>query len=140
MENSEWYIQKNYFEVINNNLILKHYIYGMSRFLILWIIKYNGSIHGYAILKELEEFFSIFIEEGSLKKINPSNIYPILNKMEECGLITTEFKIKNNKKINYFKITDDGIHVLNYIYSRFNVIHKNNQWELLFEDMDGRLQ
>ncbi|MDO5814990.1 MAG: PadR family transcriptional regulator, partial [Methanobrevibacter sp.] len=78
---------------------------------------------------------SILIDEGSLKKSNPSNIYPILNKMEDLGLITSEFKIKNNKQLKYFKITDDGVHVLDYLWSRFDIIHNNSQWKLLFEDM-----
>ena len=76
------------------------------------------------------------IEEGSLKKSNPSNIYPILNKMEESGLITSKFKFKNNKQLKYFKITDDGAHVLSYMYSRFDIIHSNPQWSLLFETME----
>ena len=83
-------VRTNYSDVINNNSIIKHYVMGMSRFLILWIINYKGPIHGYAILKELDVFFSTLIEEGSLKKSNPSNIYPILNKMEEWNLISSE--------------------------------------------------
>ena len=136
MPDSSPSIQKNYVEVITHNSIIKHYVKGMSRFLILWIIKYRGPIHGYAILKELDAFFSILIEEGSLKKSNPSNIYPILNKMEESQFINSEFKIKNNKKIKYFEITDEGVHVLNYMYSRFDLIHNNSQWKSLFETMD----
>lgn len=135
MKNSASDVQKNYVELIYNNSIIKHYVKGMSRFLILWIIKYKGPIHGYAILKELDEFFSIFIEEKSLKKSNPSNIYPILNKMEELNLITSECKYKNNKKLKYFEITYDGTHVLKYMYSRFDIIHNNPQWKLLFETM-----
>ena len=107
----------------------------MSRFLILWIIEYKGPIHGYAILKELDKFFSILIEEESLKKSSPSNIYPILNKMEELNFIESECKVKNNKKLKYFKITDEGSYVLNYMWSRFDIIHNNPQWKLLFETM-----
>ncbi len=136
MEDSSSSVQKNYIEVISNNSIIKHYVNGMSRFLILWIVKYKGPIHGYAILKELDAFFSILIEEGSLKKSNPSNIYPILNKMEELNLIFSEIKVKKNKKIKYFGITDDGVHVLNYMYSRFDIIHNNPQWKSLFNTMD----
>ena len=133
-------IQKDYSEVVRNNLIINHYVKGMSRFLILWIVKYNGSIHGYGILKELDKFFSTFIKEQSLKKSNPSNIYPILNKMEESGILVSELRIENNKKIKYFKITPDGEYILEYIYSRFDVIHNNPQWKLLFEDMDKMIQ
>ena len=129
-------IQKNYSDVIVNNFTIKHYVNGMSRFLILWIVKYNGSIHGYGILKELDKFFSIFIEEGSLKKSNPSNIYPILNKMEEAGIIASELKMNNNKNSKFFKITDDGDYLLEYIWSRFKIIHNNPQWNLLFDDLD----
>ena len=135
LENSRTDIKKDYSKITNNNFVIKSYVNGMSRFLILWIIKYNGLIHGYGILKELDKFFTIFIDEKSLKKSNPSNIYPILNKMEDEGLIASEFKIKNNRQMKYFKITDDGEYVLNYIYSKFDVIHNNPQWKSLFEDM-----
>jgi DNA-binding PadR family transcriptional regulator len=136
LENSRTDIKKDYSKIINNNFVIKSYVNGMSRFLILWIIKYNGLIHGYGILKELDKFFTTFIDEKSLKQSNPSNIYPILNKMEDEGLIASEFKIKNNRQMKYFKITDDGEYVLNYIYSKFDVIHNNPQWKSLFEDMD----
>lgn len=136
MEDSNSPIQKSYVEVITNNSIIKHYVNGMSRFLILWVIKYKGPIHGYAILKELDAFFETLIDEGSLKKSSPSNIYPILNRMADLNLISGELKVKNNKKINYFSITDDGEHVLTYMYSRFDIIHANPQWKLLFKTMD----
>ena len=137
MGDSNSAIQKNYVEVLTNNSIIKHYVNGMSRFLILWIIKYKGPIHGYAILKELDGFFKILIDEGSLKKSSPSNIYPILNRLEDLNLIVSELKVKNNKKIKYFGITNEGVQVLNYMYSRFDIIHNNPQWKLLFETMDG---
>ena len=136
MKDSDTPIQKSYADVITNNSIIKHYVNGMSRFLILWIIKFKGPIHGYAILKELDKFFSTLIEEGSLKKSNPSNIYPILNKMEDSCLIASGLEMINNKKVKYFKITDDGEHVLDYMYSRFDIIHNNDQWKALFESMD----
>ena len=136
MSDSNLSNQNSNVKVITNNVIIKHYVKGMSRFLILWIIKYKGPIHGYAILKELGEFFSILIKESSLKKSNPSNFYSILNGMEENNLITSKFKVENNKKLKYFEITEDGVYVLNYMYSRFNIIHNNPQWKLLFETMN----
>ena len=38
-DGSELDIQKDYSKLITNNIIIKHYVQGMSRFLILWIIK-----------------------------------------------------------------------------------------------------
>ena len=55
--------------------------------------------------------------------------------MEELKFIVSECKVKNNKKMKYFKITDEGSHVLNYMWSRFDIIHNNPQWKLLFETM-----
>ena len=129
-------IQKDYSKITKDNFVIKSYVNGMSRFLILWIIKFHGSIHGYGILKELDKFFSVFIDEQSLKTSNPSNIYPVLNKMEDLGLISSYLKMKNNRKIKYFEITDDGEYLLEYIYSRFDLIHCNEQWETLFNNMD----
>lgn len=129
-------VQKDYYKLVYHNPVIKHYCMGMSRWLILWIIKYHSSIHGYGILKELDKFYSIFIEEESLKKSNPSNIYPILNRLEESGLIEHDLKVENNKSLKYFKITDDGIYILAYLYSRFDIIHNNDAWKVLFEDME----
>lgn len=131
-QKSEIYV--NYSECLSNNKIVRHYYNGMSRFLILWIIKYYGNIHGYSVMKELDKFFSIFIDEGSLKKSNPSNIYLILNKLEEDGFIVSELKIKNNKNVKFYSITDKGLYVLNYIFKRFEISHKSPEWNILFED------
>ena len=65
--------------------------------------------------------------EKSLKQSNPSNTYPILNKLEDKGLISSELKMKNNKQLKYFNITSDGQYVLDYIYSKFDVIHNAGQ-------------
>lgn len=56
--------------------------------------------------------------------------------MEESGWIVSNTKIENNKKMKYFKVTSDGKYLLDYMYSRFDIIHSNYQWNLLFEDMD----
>ena len=70
--------QDNYVDFIKGNKIVKSTVNGLYRFLVLWIIKYNKSIHGYGIMKELDKFFENLIDEGVIKKSNPSKIYPIL--------------------------------------------------------------
>ena len=85
-------------ESIKHNRIVKHSVNGLSRFLILWIIKYNGSIHGYAIMKELDKFFFNLIEEGVLKPSNSSKIYPILRNMEEHGTIIGKWHQQENQR------------------------------------------
>lgn len=137
MENEETQdVKTDYSKIIQNNFIIQSYVNGMSRFLILWIIKTKAPIHGYSILKELDKFFTTFINEKSLKKSNPSKIYPILNKMEELNLIKSHFEMKNNRKVKFYKITSEGKYILDYLYSRFDHIHGNKQWTELFNDMN----
>lgn len=137
MENEETpNIGIDYSEIIQNNFVIQSYVNGMSRFLILWITKAKQPIHGYGILKELDKFFETLINEKSLKKSNPSKIYPVLNKMEDLNLIKSHFEMKGNRKVKFYEITDEGKYVLDYLYTRFDYIHGNKQWTELFNDMN----
>ena len=138
MKKEESYnINTDYSEIMQNNFVIQCYVNGMSRFLILWIIKSKEPIHGYEILKELDKFFTTLIDEKSLKKSNPSKIYPVLNKMEELKLIKSHFEMKGNRKVKFYYITDEGKYVLNHLYNRFDYIHENEQWTELFKDMNN---
>ena len=95
-----------YSEFIKNDKIVKHTVNGISRFLILWIIKHYGPIHGYNISKEFSDIFEILIISGNLKKSNPSKIYPILKDMEDNSLIAGEDVFKDNKKVKFYEITE----------------------------------
>lgn len=129
-------INADYSEIIQNNFVIQSYVNGMSRFLILWVVKAKEPIHGYGILKELDKFFATLISEKSLKKSNPSKIYPILNKMEDSKLIKSHFEMKGNRKVKFYKITCEGKYVLDYLYTRFDHIHGNKQWTEMFRDMN----
>lgn len=127
--------QNNYADFIKNNKILKSTVNGLYRFLVLWIIKYNKKIHGYGIMKELDKFFENLIEEGALKKSNPSKIYPILKQMEEFHLISGQLVSQNDKELTYYQITEKGEYFLDYIFSRFMLHEKNSQWKLIYDDL-----
>ena len=127
--------QNDYSSFVKNNTILKSAVNGLYRFLVLWIIKYNKSIHGYGIMKELDKFFKNLIEEGVLKKTNPSKIYPILRQMEEFELITGTVKMQDEKKVTYYEITDKGEFFIDYIFERFILHEKNSQWILIYDDL-----
>ncbi len=127
--------QNDYTSFIKNNNILKSAVNGLYRFLVLWIIKYNKSIHGYGIMKELDKFFKNLIEEGVLKKTNPSKIYPILRQMEDFELITGTVKMQDEKKVTYYEITDKGEFFIDYIFERFILHEKNAQWKLIYDDL-----
>jgi len=115
---------------------LKHFSNGTTHNLILWIIS-KESIHGYGIMKKLEEFFSFDDAECEMK-VNSSKIYPILSKMEDKGLIAGEWKVnEKNKSVKYYSITDDGAKVLNQIQTHMSRILENPSWLAFFEDMTG---
>jgi DNA-binding PadR family transcriptional regulator len=115
---------------------LKHFTNGIIHKLILWIIS-KEKIHGYGIMKKLEEFFS-FENSKCNVKINSSKIYPILSKMENEGLIFGEWKVnENNKRVKYYSITENGQQFLNEMQSHMNVIFNNPSWVNFFKDMTG---
>ena len=60
--------------------LIKHFSNGLTRNLILWIIS-KEKIHGYGIMKKLDEFFDFGDLDCDIKNTS-SKIYPILRKME----------------------------------------------------------
>lgn len=125
----------NYVDFIKGNKIVKSTVNGLYRFLVLWIIKYNKSIHGYGIMKELDKFFEHLIDEGVIKKSNPSKIYPILKQMEEYELIIGEEVNQDDKNVIFYQITEKGVFFLDYIFKRFVLHEMNPQWKLIYDDL-----
>ena len=109
-----------YSEFIKKDKIVKHTVNGISRFLILWIIKHYGPIHGYNISKEFSDIFEILIISGNLKKSNPSKMYPDV--------------FKDNKKVKFYEITEYGEFLLDHVCKNFNDIRKSPKGSLFFDD------
>lgn len=122
-------------DLIINNRIVKHSVNGLSRLLILWIIKNNENIHGYAIMKELDKFFFNLIEEGVLKPSNSSKIYPILRNLEEHGTIIGQWHQQDNQRVKYYSLTGQGLEIFEYLLNKMEYIFKNDQWQLLLNDI-----
>ena len=106
----------------------------MSKF---YISISKGSIHGYGIMKKLDDFFDFGNDNCELKS-SSSKIYPILRKMESNGLILGEWQTVNNKRVKYYSITEDGEIVLNHIKSNMINVLENPSWLSFIEDMTGR--
>lgn len=113
--------------------LFKQFSNGITHNLILWIIS-KESIHGYGIMKRLEDFFD---SENYDIKTSSSKIYPILRKMEKMGLIAGKWEVVNNKRVKYYSITDDGILVLNHIKSNMHKVLTTESWLEYFNDMSG---
>ena len=118
-----------------NKKMLQYSLNGFSRVFILWIIKHNGPIHGYEIMKELDKFFTVPIRDGVMKKSTSSKIYPILKKMEDSELILGEWETnEENKQVKIYSITTRGKVLLKMIARSQNSLSKNPQWILFKED------
>ena len=117
--------------------VFKKFSNGIIHNLILWIIS-RQDIHGYGIMKKLNEFFN-FEDSKCEITVNSSKIYPILSKMEKNGFIVGEWKInENNKRVKYYSITEDGKIFLHTIQTHMDNILDNPSWLEFFEDMTGR--
>ncbi len=127
-------LKGEYINYYKENKVLQYTVNGIYRFLILWIIKHNPKIHGYAIMKEMDNFFDSLINEGSLNKSNPSKIYPILSKMEDEDLIKPSFEINDKKEIKIYEITPKGDFLLEFIREKYIKIKKTPEGNLFFEE------
>jgi PadR family transcriptional regulator PadR len=89
---------------------------GISTLCILAVINKakNKEIHGYALLKNLEEETNkmLVIEEGTL--------YPLLRKLEGSGILKSERKIVDNRMRKVYSITDRGNKIYNHISGFYN--------------------
>ena len=113
---------------------MKYFTNAFTHNLILWIIS-KETIHGYGIMKKLDEFFK---SDEDFKNTS-SKIYPLLRKMERNGLIKGEWRInENNKRVKYYSITEDGETVLLLIREKFNKFQNNPQWIEFMNDISDR--
>lgn len=83
-------------------MVDKNLLKGNTKMLVLSIIE-PGNKYGYEIIKEMEErsFGSFVLKEGTL--------YPILHDLErEELIISTTYKMENNRIRKYYKITKKG--------------------------------
>ena len=84
---------------------------GISTLCILAIIDKaeNGEIHGYAILKNLEE------ETNEMLVIEEGNLYPLLRKLEDNGILKSERKVVENRMRKVYSITERGDKIYNHL-------------------------
>ena len=119
-----------------NKNISKHVIIGLTRFILIWRIS-KGKIHGYGLMKCMDEFFEEEIELGIVNKANPSRIYPILKKLESAGLIIGEWELQNNKNIKVYTITEKGNLFIKTMKEKINTLAKKPVWKELINDIKG---
>lgn len=96
--------------------ISKDLIAATSIPLILAVLK-NGESYGYEIIQKVKE-----ASKGRLQ-FSDGTLYPILRKLEDKGLITSEWRVADNeKRRRYYQITTQG-------HNHFKT--EQNAWEFM---------
>ena len=93
-----------------NKIITKNISNGIIRSLIAWNLT-KQDLHGYALMKKIDEFFEPQIKAGLINKISNSKVYPILAQMEKEGLLESYNGMNNNNEVKFYKLTPKGIRV-----------------------------
>ena len=83
-------------------MISGEFIKGSLKTLVLNLLKREGALHGYAIIRKIEEL------TGGKMKLSYGAIYPILYKLKNDGVLVTSSDIYNNRIRIYYALTDKG--------------------------------
>ena len=78
-----------------------------STFLILWFLT-KEDMHGYLLMKKIDELFTPQIEMGLMKSTKANKIYPLLKNMKEQELIESYAGIHKKKEVKIYRLTDEG--------------------------------
>ena len=87
---------------IQNYMISKELLKGTLKPIVLKLLAENGRMYGYELTRKVEE-----ISEGKIK-LTFGALYPVLHKMEDDGILTTESENFNNRIRIYYRLTAKG--------------------------------
>jgi len=83
-------------------MISKELLKGTLKPIVLKLLAENGRMYGYELTRKVEE-----ISEGKIK-LTFGALYPVLHKMEDDGILTTESENFNNRIRIYYRLTAKG--------------------------------
>jgi PadR family transcriptional regulator PadR len=83
-------------------MISSELLKGSLKTILLKVLKEEGTMHGYALTKKVEE-----LTHGEIK-LSFGAIYPILHKLENDGVLVTASEFYNNRIRIYYALTDKG--------------------------------
>lgn len=76
---------------------------GTLALMVLKTLEALGSLHGYGIARRIEQ------TSGDLLSVNYGTLYPALLKLEQEGIIESEWGVsENNRKAKFYKLTRAG--------------------------------
>jgi transcriptional regulator len=78
--------------------------YGTLDLLILRTLETSGPLHGYRLARRIEAI------SGNLLRLNQGSIYPALVRLEQKGLIRTEWGVsETNREVKFYSLTKAGV-------------------------------
>lgn len=118
-----------------NGIMYKGASKAFSTFLILWYLS-KEDMHGYRLMKKIDEFFTPQIEIGLMKSTKANKIYPLLKAMKEDGLIESYDGIHKKKEVKIYRLTEHGLNLYHLIQKEFMYNKKRSIWKELFRDLN----
>lgn len=106
-----------------------------STFLVLWFLS-KEDMHGYLLMKKIDEFFIPQIDMGLMKSTKANKIYPLLKNMKDKGLIESYAGIHNKKEVKIYRLTEEGRNLYKLIVKEFTFNQKRKIWSELFNDLN----
>ena len=96
---------------------------GTLDLLILRTLDCMGSLHGYGIARRIEQV------SDSILALNQGTLYPALLRLEQKGLIDSEWGTsENNRRARYYSLTRKG---------RTRLAQEIKQWDRLCQAVNG---
>ncbi|RAP53629.1 MAG: hypothetical protein BZ138_00305 [Methanosphaera sp. rholeuAM270] len=120
----------------NTEITLKGSSKAFTIFLILWYLS-KDNMHGYLIMKKIDEIFEPHIRAGLMKETKANKIYPILKELSNKNLIEYYPGIHKNKDVKIYRLTDEGQEILNLLKKSYKVMTEGKVWNELFEDLNS---
>lgn len=133
------HIDREYEETLlllkDNGITYKGASKAFSTFLVLWFLS-KQDMHGYMLMKKIDEFFIPQIEIGLMKSTKANKIYPLLKDMKESGLIESYDGIHKKKDVKIYRLTEHGLKLYHLIQKEFHFNKKRKIWKELFNDLN----
>ena len=105
-----------------------------SIFLILLFLS-KRDMHGYLLMKRIDEFFTPQIEMGLMKSTKANKIYPLLKTMKEEGLIESYAGVHKKKEVKKYRLSEEGRYIFELIKKEFIFNRQRIIWKELFNDL-----
>lgn len=105
-----------------------------TTFLVLWYLS-KRDMHGYLIMKRIDDFFEPQIEIGLMKETKANKIYPLLKSLTEYNLIEFYPGIHKKKEVKIYHLTEEGHKTLELIKKSYYKTVQKDIWKELFTDL-----